>query len=67
MFRTNCCSLSEDRLSNCAVCVNSYSQFQEEYSLEQILKSPAIHGYLTKLQCWLVFEFVLSTAATFFT
>jgi len=30
---------------------NPYSQFQEEYSLDQILKSPSVHGYLTKLQC----------------
>lgn len=30
---------------------NPYSQFQEEYSLEQIMKSPNIFGPLTKLQC----------------
>ncbi|GAB0095865.1 Non-specific lipid-transfer protein [Sergentomyia squamirostris] len=30
---------------------NPYSQFQDEYTLEQILKSPSVHGYLTKLQC----------------
>merc|ERR1719359_1214846 len=30
---------------------NPYSQFQDEYSLEQILKSPMIHPPLTKLQC----------------
>ncbi|PYH41838.1 putative sterol carrier protein [Aspergillus saccharolyticus JOP 1030-1] len=30
---------------------NPYSQFQDEYSLEQILKSPMIHAPLTKLQC----------------
>ena len=29
-----------------------YSQFQDEYSLEQILKSQKIHDPLTKLQCW---------------
>jgi len=29
-----------------------YSQFQNEYSMEQILKSPSVHEYLTKLQCW---------------
>ena len=29
-----------------------YSQFQEEYSMAQIVKSPSVHGYLTKLQCW---------------
>lgn len=28
-----------------------YSQFQEEYSLEQILNSPQVSGPLTKLQC----------------
>lgn len=30
---------------------NPYSQFQQEYSLEQILKSPKVFGPLTKLQC----------------
>lgn len=30
---------------------NPYSQFRDEYSLEQILKSPKIHEPLTKLQC----------------
>jgi sterol carrier protein 2 len=30
---------------------NPYSQFQDEYSLEQILKAPSVHEYLTKLQC----------------
>ncbi|XP_046405628.1 sterol carrier protein 2 [Ischnura elegans] len=30
---------------------NPYSQFQEEYSLEQIMKSPQVFGPLTKLQC----------------
>lgn len=30
---------------------NPYAQFQVEYSLEDILKSTSIHGYLTKLQC----------------
>uniref|UniRef100_A0A6B2ECI7 Sterol carrier protein 2 n=1 Tax=Phlebotomus kandelakii TaxID=1109342 RepID=A0A6B2ECI7_9DIPT len=30
---------------------NPYSQFQDEYTLEQIQKSPSVHGYLTKLQC----------------
>lgn len=30
---------------------NPYSQFQDVYSLEQILKAPAIHEPLTKLQC----------------
>jgi sterol carrier protein 2 len=30
---------------------NPYSQFQEKYSLEQIMKSPKIFGPLTKLQC----------------
>ncbi|KRT79120.1 hypothetical protein AMK59_8617, partial [Oryctes borbonicus] len=30
---------------------NPNSQFQVEYSLEQIMKSPAIYGPLTKLQC----------------
>lgn len=30
---------------------NPYSQFQDEYSLEQILKSPMIYEPLTKLQC----------------
>jgi len=27
------------------------SQFRDEYTLDQIMKSPAVHGYLTKLQC----------------
>ena len=30
---------------------NPYSQFQDEYSLEQILASPQVYGPLTKLQC----------------
>jgi len=30
---------------------NPYAQFQVEYSLDEILKSPSIYGYLTKLQC----------------
>ncbi|KIX09567.1 uncharacterized protein Z518_00647 [Rhinocladiella mackenziei CBS 650.93] len=30
---------------------NPYAQFTEEYTLEQILKSPMIHAPLTKLQC----------------
>ncbi|XP_063861191.1 LOW QUALITY PROTEIN: sterol carrier protein 2-like [Scylla paramamosain] len=30
---------------------NPYSQFQEEYSLEQIINSPKVVGPLTKLQC----------------
>lgn len=30
---------------------NPYSQFRDEYTLEQILASPKIHGPLTKLQC----------------
>jgi sterol carrier protein 2 len=30
---------------------NPYSQFTEEYTLEEIMKSPMIHPPLTKLQC----------------
>ena len=30
---------------------NPYSQFQDEYTLEQIMDSPMIHEPLTKLQC----------------
>jgi len=30
---------------------NPYSQFQDEYTLEQILESPTVFGPLTKLQC----------------
>lgn len=30
---------------------NPYSQFQQEYTLEEILQSPMIHAPLTKLQC----------------
>jgi sterol carrier protein 2 len=30
---------------------NPYSQFQDEYSLEDILASPTVYGPLTKLQC----------------
>lgn len=30
---------------------NPYSQFQDEYTLEQIMNSPTIHEPLTKLQC----------------
>jgi len=30
---------------------NPYSQFQEDYTMEQIMQSPCIYGPLTKLQC----------------
>uniref|UniRef100_A0A336LZ42 Sterol carrier protein 2 n=1 Tax=Culicoides sonorensis TaxID=179676 RepID=A0A336LZ42_CULSO len=30
---------------------NPYSQFQDEYSLDQVKKSPQVHEVLTKLQC----------------
>jgi len=30
---------------------NPYSQFQDEYSLEDILNAPVVYGPLTKLQC----------------
>ena len=30
---------------------NPYSQFQDEYTLQQILDSPTVYGPLTKLQC----------------
>lgn len=30
---------------------NPYSQFQDRYTLEQIMNSPRIYGPLTKLQC----------------
>ncbi len=30
---------------------NPYSQFQQDYTLEEIMKSPMIHEPLTKLQC----------------
>jgi sterol carrier protein 2 len=30
---------------------NPYSQFQDEYTLDQVLKAPMIHAPLTKLQC----------------
>ncbi|RFU79453.1 nonspecific lipid-transfer, mitochondrial precursor [Trichoderma arundinaceum] len=30
---------------------NPYSQFQQVYTLDEVLKSPAIHDPLTKLQC----------------
>ncbi|KAF2720761.1 thiolase-like protein [Polychaeton citri CBS 116435] len=30
---------------------NPYSQFQDEYTLEQVMESPMIHEPLTKLQC----------------
>jgi acetyl-CoA acetyltransferase len=30
---------------------NPYSQFQDEYTLEQILAAPQVYGPLTKLQC----------------
>nr|XP_018904199.1 PREDICTED: non-specific lipid-transfer protein-like [Bemisia tabaci] len=30
---------------------NPYSQFQEEYTLDQIINSPTVFGPLTKLQC----------------
>lgn len=30
---------------------NPYSQFQDKYTLEEIMKSPKVFGPLTKLQC----------------
>jgi hypothetical protein len=30
----------------------SYSQFRDEYSLDDIKKSPMVYEPLTKLQCW---------------
>lgn len=30
---------------------NPYSQFQDKYTLEQIMNSPKVFGPLTKLQC----------------
>jgi sterol carrier protein 2 len=30
---------------------NPYSQFQDEYTLEQIMKSNPVHEFMTKLQC----------------
>lgn len=40
-------------LSDCFIIYyGRYSQFQEEYTLEQILKSPKVFDPLTKLQCW---------------
>jgi sterol carrier protein 2 len=30
---------------------NPYSQFRDVYSLDAVMKSPAVHGPLTKLQC----------------
>ncbi len=30
---------------------NPYAQFRDEYSLEQVMNSPAVHAPLTKLQC----------------
>jgi sterol carrier protein 2 len=30
---------------------NPYSQFQKGWGVEEILKSPKIHGVLTKMQC----------------
>lgn len=30
---------------------NPYAQFQKEYTLEQVKKSPQVHEYLTRLQC----------------
>jgi sterol carrier protein 2 len=30
---------------------NPYSQFQKGYSVEEVIKSPQIHGLLTKYQC----------------
>ena len=31
---------------------NPYSQFRDEYTLDQIKASKTVHGPLTKLQCW---------------
>ncbi len=30
---------------------NPYSQFQKGFTLDQVLKAPKIHDFLTKLQC----------------
>lgn len=30
---------------------NPYAQFQEEYSLQQVIDSPQVHEFLTRLQC----------------
>ncbi|KAL2065342.1 hypothetical protein VTL71DRAFT_3011 [Oculimacula yallundae] len=39
------------RINHAHSAANPYSQFQEDYRLGQILKSPMIHAPLTKLQC----------------
>jgi acetyl-CoA acyltransferase len=31
---------------------NPYSQFRDEYTLDDIKKSPMVYEPLTKLQCW---------------
>lgn len=48
--------LESNRSKNFPINVNffqfhRYSQFRDEYSLEQILNSPTVTGPLTKLQC----------------
>ncbi|KAK8197478.1 non-specific lipid-transfer protein [Phyllosticta capitalensis] len=39
------------RINHAHSAANPYSQFQDVYTLDQILKSPTIHAPLTKLQC----------------
>ena len=41
-----------DRSIDRSFSIVRYSQFRDEYSLEEIKKSPMVHEPLTKLQCW---------------
>lgn len=45
------CNAHNIPINNVCFSFFSYSQFQDEYSLEQIQKSPVVHEILTKLQC----------------
>lgn len=43
--------MNEYNLYTTLLIVFRYSQFQKEYSLNEILESPNVYGPLTKLQC----------------
>jgi sterol carrier protein 2 len=39
---------------------NPYAQFRQEYSMEEIMKSPSVYEPLTKLQCCPTVRYVLN-------
>ena len=38
-------------INHCHSALNPYSQFKDKYTTEDVMNSPKIHDYLTKLQC----------------